>query len=214
MVKSHKNRRDPDRTREAILQAAGTLLAKHGPEGLSVSQVAKLAGVNRGTPYQHFQTREQLLKATKIWVSEKLCREVFGGLDESADTVMDLPRVVESLAEFAMAHPELSRVWLFMILSSSRPAADLFWNRFKVQFERFAQSALAQPGMDAEVNAAQLVTGVFLWPVWARAQTLSSDERRQMARRYSSEVIRQYRCGNFRDNPVVPCEKTGFVSEG
>src|SRR3546814_6470807 len=62
----------------AILEAAGTLLAKDGPEGLSVSQVAQLAKVNRGTAYQHFQTREQLVEATTGWVSEQLCQAVFG----------------------------------------------------------------------------------------------------------------------------------------
>src|SRR3954454_19269489 len=73
-----RRRRDPDGTRIAILEAAGTLLAKDGPEGLSVSQVAQLAGVNRGTAYQHFQTREQLVEATTGWVSEQLCESVFG----------------------------------------------------------------------------------------------------------------------------------------
>jgi AcrR family transcriptional regulator len=63
-------RRDPTGTRAAILEAARTVLAKDGPEGLSVSQVSQLAGVNRGTAYQHFQTREQLLAATVAWVSE------------------------------------------------------------------------------------------------------------------------------------------------
>src|SRR3546814_2132179 len=66
----------------AILEAAGTLLAKDGPEGLSVSQVAQLAKVNRGTAYQHFQTREQLVEATTGWVSEQLCQAVFGKRSE------------------------------------------------------------------------------------------------------------------------------------
>ena len=51
---AQKPRRDPERTREAILEVAAKLLARDGPEGLSVSQVAKVAGVNRGTAYHHF----------------------------------------------------------------------------------------------------------------------------------------------------------------
>src|SRR3546814_20982175 len=62
----------------AILEAAGTLLAKDGPERLRVSQVAQLAKVNRGTAYQHFQKREQLVATTPGWVSEQLCQAVFG----------------------------------------------------------------------------------------------------------------------------------------
>jgi len=64
--------RDPEGTREAILAAAGVQLAKDGPEGLSVSEVAHAAGVNRGTAYQHFESRDNLVKATVEWVSEKL----------------------------------------------------------------------------------------------------------------------------------------------
>src|ERR1700730_5234635 len=70
--------RDPERTREAILKAARTRLANDGPEGLSLSEGAHLAGVNRGTAYQHSETREKLIKATAQWVSVKLFRSVFG----------------------------------------------------------------------------------------------------------------------------------------
>ena len=55
--------RDPAATREVILEAARALLAKDGPEGISLSEVATLAGVNRGTAYQHFETREKLIEA-------------------------------------------------------------------------------------------------------------------------------------------------------
>src|SRR6266481_4360271 len=58
--------------------------AQDGKEGLSVSQVARRAGVNRGTAYQHFQTREQLIEATVEWVSEKLHHAVYGDLPEVA----------------------------------------------------------------------------------------------------------------------------------
>ena len=67
-----KRVRNPEATREAILKAARTVLSEDGPEGLSVSRVANLAGVNRGTAYQHFATREELLQATADWVAGQL----------------------------------------------------------------------------------------------------------------------------------------------
>src|SRR5882724_3840482 len=73
-----RKKRDPQGTREAILEAARQELAQAGKEGVSVAQVAQRAGVNRGTAYQHFQTREQLIEATTSWVSERLYRSVFG----------------------------------------------------------------------------------------------------------------------------------------
>ena len=65
-MKPPRRKRDPESTREAILEAARQVLAQDGKEGVSVAQVALLAGVNRGTAYQHFQTREQLIDATVV----------------------------------------------------------------------------------------------------------------------------------------------------
>jgi AcrR family transcriptional regulator len=72
-----RRKRDPEGTREAILEAAREVLAQEGKEGLSVARVAQRAGVNRGTAYQHFQTREQLIEATVSWFSKNLYHKFF-----------------------------------------------------------------------------------------------------------------------------------------
>ena len=108
-------------TREAILEAARTKLASDGPEGLSLSEVAHLAGVNRGTAYQHFETREKLIKATADWASDKLFRAVFGDPDtlgERRIDEVDISDLTDRTAYFAMENPELCRVWLLQLLSS------------------------------------------------------------------------------------------------
>jgi AcrR family transcriptional regulator len=194
--KTPRRRRDPDNTRNAILDAASTLLAKNGPEGLSVSQVAQLAKVNRGTAYQHFQTREQLLEATTAWVSEKLSRAVFG--DGTTTGMMDPREVAEHLAVFAMENPELGRAWMFEVLNSNRPSGDPFWNQYKSRLEQFANSEYAQPGIDVEVHSVMVLVGAFLWPVWARSHTRTAKERRDMAQRYSREALRLALHGSMR----------------
>jgi AcrR family transcriptional regulator len=197
--KVQRRKRDPDGTRVAILEAASTLLAKDGPEGLSVSQVAQLAGVNRGTAYQHFQTREQLLEATTAWVSEKLRRAVFGDADIPADIgTVDPQAVAEHLTDFAMENPEAGRVWLFELLSSSRPTSDPFWNQYKTQFEKFAESDLAQPGIDCEVHSVIMLIGAFLWPVFVRAHARTAKERQEMGKRFSNEMLRLSLYGTMR----------------
>jgi AcrR family transcriptional regulator len=190
--KPKKAKRDPLRTREAILEVAGKLVGKDGPEGLSVSQVALLAGVNRGTAYHHFPTREELLSSTKAWVSEKLCRQVFGELsaDGERDVNRDPRMVIENLANFAMENPELCRVWLHDVLSSSQPGNDPFWSLYKSHVDGFVDSEFAQPGIDSEVHTVLMLVSVFLWPVWARAQTQTAAGRRKMAKRFSNEVLR------------------------
>ena len=76
-----RNNTDPESTRREILQAALEVLAKDGPESLSVAEVARRAGVNRGTAYQHFPTREDLAHATASWVSERMYQAFYGDFE-------------------------------------------------------------------------------------------------------------------------------------
>jgi len=199
--KRARKRRDPEGTREAILAAAREVLAQDGKEGLSVAQVAQKAGVNRGTAYQHFQTREQLIDATAAWVSEKLYRAVFGDPEIARNQVVEkisVDGVSEHLAEFAMENPELGRIWLFEVLSSQRPSNDPFWRQYESNLANFAKTGLAQPGIDVEVFSVLILAGSFLWPVWARAHTRTAKERQEMAQRFNREVLRLCLHGTLR----------------
>jgi AcrR family transcriptional regulator len=196
-----RRKRDPAGTREAILEAAREVLAQDGKEGVSVAQVAQRAGVNRGTAYQHFQTREQLIEATATWVSEQLYRAAFGDPavvhDQPVESI-SIEGLTEHLAEFAMENPEISRVWLFELLSSKRPGNDPFWQQYVSNFQRFADTDLAQPGIDVEVVSILTLAGSFLWPVWARAHSKTAKERQQMAKRLTRELLRLSLHGTLR----------------
>jgi AcrR family transcriptional regulator len=47
--------------REALIEAARVLIAQKGPEGLTLSEAAKLVGVTAAAPYRHFADRRALL---------------------------------------------------------------------------------------------------------------------------------------------------------
>jgi AcrR family transcriptional regulator len=198
--KREPKKRDPERTREAILEAAREVLAQDGKEGLSVAQVAQRAGVNRGTAYQHFQTREQLIEATAAWVSSELSRAVFGDPVVGDDSAMEdiVEAVNHHLATFAMENPALGRVWLFEVLSSKKPSNDRFWRQYESTFERFAKTEHAQPGIDVEVLSVLFLAGHFIWPVWARAHARSTKERHEMAERFHKELLRLTLHGSLR----------------
>jgi AcrR family transcriptional regulator len=204
-----RRKRDPLSTREAILEAARQQLAQDGKEGVSVAQVAQRAGVNRGTAYQHFQTREQLIEATAAWVSDELYRAVFGEPEVARNQPVEsisVQATTEHLAEFAMENPEIGRVWLFELLSSKRPASDPFWQQYLSNLERFAKTNLAQPGVDAEVVSVLLLAGAFLWPVWARSHTRSAKERQRMTKRFTREVLRLCLHGTLRPDKYADLE--------
>jgi AcrR family transcriptional regulator len=193
--------RDPEATREVILEAARTLLAKDGPEGVSLSEVAHLAGVNRGTAYQHFETREKLIKATADWVSDKLFRAVFGDpatVGERRVEEVDIAELTDRLSDFAMDNPELCRVWLLQLLASPDPGEDPFWREYAGSLARFAATEMAEPDVDAEALAVINLAGAFLWPVWARAHAEDAPARTRLGRRFADEMLRLSLYGSMR----------------
>lgn len=197
-----RRRRNPEVTRETILAAARTVLASDGPDGLSLSRVAHLAGVNRGTAYQHFETREDLIKATVEWVSQHLANSVRSaetrarGLPDSED--QRFYEMIAGLGDFAVENPELGRVWLFEVLSSDNPDKDVFFRQFRSAAEALAQSELSQDGIDTEVFSVMLLAGYFLWPAWVGARAKNAKERQAMSHRMRREMLRSWLFGTLR----------------
>ena len=95
-------------THDEILKAARNVMAERGPETLTVSEVAHRAGVNRGTAYRYFRTREHLQETVKEWFAGELNRML--GEGDSIGSRMD------SLMEFLSQHREVARLWLFALL--------------------------------------------------------------------------------------------------
>jgi AcrR family transcriptional regulator len=201
MAGAKRRTRDPAATREAILAASGHLLAKDGPEGISLSEVAQLAGVNRGTAYQHFETRENLIQATTDWVADKLFHAAFGDpatIGERRVEEVDTQDLTDRISRFAMENPELCRVWLMQLLASPDPSGDMFWREYQGSLERFARTDLAVPDIDSEAMAVLTLAGLFMWPVWARAKGKDDAGRAAQARRIADETLRLSMYGSMR----------------
>lgn len=56
-------RRTPEEARRVILDAAESVIARNGPGGLRLQEVAEAAGVSHPTILHHFESREGLMKA-------------------------------------------------------------------------------------------------------------------------------------------------------
>ncbi len=188
-----KRVRNPDATRRSILEASSTMLAAQGPDSVSVSGVANRAGINRGTAYQHFQSREELVAATVEWVSDQMFRQVYGDPENTmlrSVEQVDVPEMMHRLTAFAMDNAEMGRSWLLQILASPNPQADRFWQTFQGSIEQFAKTDLAQPDIDAEAFSVLILSGIFLWPVWAQSHAKNEEERNILAQRMSREILR------------------------
>lgn len=210
-AESAHRRRDPEATREDILAAARTVLASDGPDGLRVSKVAHLAGVNRGTAYQHFETREDLVKATISGVSEYLVETVFGpgqnGENARSPDQFPVYEVISRLVDFAVENPELGRIWLFETLASDNPGQDRFFRRFKEATETLSGKEYSEPGIDAEAYSVTMLAGCFLWPMWVKAKARSQRDRDEMSRRMRRELLRLCLHGTLRAEYFPQLEK-------
>ncbi len=201
MAAKSRRAKNPEATREVILEAARTLLSQSGPEALSLSEVAQLAGVNRGTAYQHFETRENLIKATTQWVSDSMFRAVFGdpeSIGERRVEQVDPADTMDRLTQYAMQNPELCRIWFLQLLASPDPSSDPFWREFAGSLRRFSETDLAQEGVDSEVWSVMLLAGTFLWPLWVGSHARDDADRQSLARRFAQECLRLSMYGSMK----------------
>jgi TetR/AcrR family transcriptional regulator len=101
------NRRDPDRTREAILVAAQDEFAAKGLAGGRVNVIARNSGANKRMIYHYFGSKEGLYLAALERVYEGLRGEERTlHLDHLAPEVA-IRRLVEFNFDYSRAHPEL-----------------------------------------------------------------------------------------------------------
>lgn len=52
--------------REALIDAAMKLIADRGPEGVTLTEAARMAGVSPAAPYRHFRDRANLMSAVAV----------------------------------------------------------------------------------------------------------------------------------------------------
>ena len=187
-----RNNTDPETTRQEILQAGLEVLVKDGPENLSVSKVARLAGVNRGTAYQHFPTREDLAHATAKWVSERMYEEFYGDADELRELNETYPPELaqQRLSSFAMNNPELSQAWLFDVMTTEGEVTDRFWKEYVGQLREFVDQGYGRKDIDVEVFAFMTLVSSLLWPLWVGAHSKGEKSRKKMQKRYTDEMMR------------------------
>jgi AcrR family transcriptional regulator len=201
-------RRDPEATYQAILDAAEALMAERGPEGLTVSEVAHRARVNRTTAYQHFRTREQVIAAVTARLSEEVSRIL--------DSDLSLGERIDHMVKLHLDRPELARLWLFQMLSDAPLPQDRSWERFLRGMNALAASARTQDGIDAEMLGCVLLGATLVWSVLARRGPKGAEGAAEATARFTREVKRLLAFGVLRPAqwPELVAELGGAAPEG
>lgn len=176
-----KRNRGFDATHETIIAATVELISKHGKEGVSVSAVARRAGLDRKTMYYHFKDRDALLASAKAWASSQLAE----GL------VADAPRMDRTthISTFVLDNPQLIKLWIDDFVSPGDireryPEWDRLVDGMKVNL------ASEATGIDAEVYCAIMLTAAFIAPRVYRNSIRPDLSESEIVERFTREQMR------------------------
>lgn len=92
--------RNPQQTRERLLQTAFQEIHAHGYQGMRVDEVLRLSGLQKGAFYHHFGSKAELGYAVLEEQIKPLVESIWlEPLVEVEDPVRDLPRLLDNLGE-------------------------------------------------------------------------------------------------------------------
>ena len=156
-------------------------MGERGPESLTVSAVAHAAGINRTTAYQHFRTRDELVRA----VTEELIAEIGAWLDGQRPIVEH----IDAVAGYFLEHPELARLTLHWLLSES-PIPREGMHLLMQETRKLVESGGARGDADPEMLGHLMMGVAVLWPLHARIEFEDADARRAATARLARELKR------------------------
>ncbi len=163
MADGQDKTRDPERSREAILDAAEHLFAAKGYEETSLQEIGQHAGVSRGTPNYFFGSKEQLYGAVLDRVFEAEQLSIMQSLGEQAsDEPKDiLALAVSSFLDFLLARPTFPRLIEREALNDARflKTRSAYLAVFKAGLD-LIQAELAQPHT-RQIDPTQLLLSII-----------------------------------------------------
>lgn len=141
--------------KEQLLEAVRQLIELHGPEGFSISEASRLAGVSTAAPYKHFRDRNDILRGVILSGMQRMGT----AMQEAADAYPagDPARIValgKSYIDFARAEPGVFTL-IFGLAGNHAGDAELS-DEGRGKFDivvRVVSEHLGKPMDDAEVGA-------------------------------------------------------------
>jgi AcrR family transcriptional regulator len=154
-------RADAQRNHDAVLAAARAVFAQAGTDA-PMEDVARAAGVGKGTLYRRFPTREHLFAA--------ILQERVDELDASARRALDAPDVWRALSEWLELYDQCATEYPGMSarvgesLSDDSSAVGTLCGPMKNSFARLFERARQAVPLRHDLTATQLLSMVSALP--------------------------------------------------
>lgn len=107
-----------ERTRIALIEAAIDVLAEKGLEGCSIDELMRVAGMARGTFYNYFQTREDVIGAVSDHIREKIHDTVISRVPGEYNSETILACIVYGFIKYGLDHPKIG--WTLVRIGGGR----------------------------------------------------------------------------------------------
>ncbi len=154
--------------RAALVAAALEEIAHAGPEGFSLREVARRAGVSAPAVYRHFRDKDDLLVAVAAECADRIGAAMVAAVASAPDEPLERFRATGiAYVQFAVDHPAHFRAMSVPGLSERTPAdllaTQLAWNaeqRAALVRAQHAGTIAAIPIDDLILAASALVHGV------------------------------------------------------
>ena len=135
------------RLKEALIEAARTLIAERGPAGFTLAEAAKLVGVTSAAPYRHFTDRNALMGELARLGFELFAQRLLQAWDEARpDAMLALQRMGAAYLAFAQAEPGLYGAMFGNARALDAPEPGAAANKALEILRKAAAAVLAQQG--------------------------------------------------------------------
>lgn len=172
-----------DETHQEMIETAIRLISEKGVDSLSIAALARAMGVNRTTVYYHFESREALLDAVKIWSS--------GQLAKAMQIQSPQQERIDYISRFVLENPELIKLWIEDFVSvgdirNSYPSWDTLVDGIE---KRFAEE-FPDEQVDAEVYCVIMLTSAIIGPRVFKNSVCPDADIETVVRRFRAEQQR------------------------
>lgn len=170
-----------------LIEVAVGLIADRGIDALSLSALARAAGVNRTTIYYHFTDRDALVAAVKLWSSQQIV----------AAFRPELPRQarIDYVTRFVLDHPAIMSLWIEDFIAPGDIRASYpHWDALVSGIGASLAAAFPEEAIDAEVYCVILLTSALIGPRVYRhrvAPDLDTETTIARFRREQQRVLRR-----------------------
>jgi len=150
-----------DATREAILSAADKLFRRHGFQGTAVERITAAANLAKGTFYQHFQSKDEVLLALIRQEERDLTAEVEKRLRGDTPPLKVGRWLVRSMAQSCEAHRKtVTQSMLTAMANPARKGEPSARTSFSRVFEAAQREGEVRRDIDPYDLALTLVAGM------------------------------------------------------